>query len=237
MRLTSWDLLGSFLVGVAAASVAWGIWALGRRGVRTPEASPLTPAPAAAPQVEPAPSPPVRARSAAVSPRELRTSQRVILHLSRQPRLAYGDVAPRSITQAGMTEALGVPQPALTKVLGRLVDGGALLATRTHVSGAARRLKVYQLTAHGEAIARDLRRRERPTAPFAAAPDPIELRGERSGTPRLRAAPAAELGAPPAPARSPRRRRKDKKRHPVGRADGSPEVRHLLDRRARPRAR
>jgi DNA-binding MarR family transcriptional regulator len=125
----------------------------------------------AAPAPDPGPSvpessptdPPRLSKPPALAPSALRTSQRVILHLSRQPRLGYGDVAPREITQAGMTEALAVPQPALTKVLARLVDGGALLATRTHVSGAARRLKVYQLTAHGEAIARDLRRRAAPT--------------------------------------------------------------------------
>ena len=115
----------------------------------------------------------------------LPTSQRVILHLSRQPRLGYGDVAPPEITQAGMTEALGVPQPALTKVLARLVDGGALLVTRTHVSGAPRRLKVYQLTAHGEAIARDLRRRAAMTAEARVA----------ASRPRV-AAPVGEVRAP-----------------------------------------
>lgn len=165
MRLTSWDLVASFLIGAAAASVAWGVWTLVHRRAADPAPAsragppaPDDPPPAAAPR----PSTPGRTNGAGGV---LRTSQRVIQHLARQPRLGYGDVAPRAVTQAGMTDALGVPQPALTKVLGRLVDGGALIVTRTHVAGAPRRLKVYQLTAHGEAIARDLRRRGPPAPP------------------------------------------------------------------------
>lgn len=193
MRLTSWDLVASFVIGAAAASVGWGVWLLVRRDRPTapapaaPPARRADPPPLRSPLPEP-PATPRRRPAGAVG--ELRTSQRVILHLARQPRLGYGDVAPRTITQAGITEVLGVPQPALTKVLGRLVDGGAVLAIRTHVSGASRRLKVYQLTAHGEAIARDLRRRGPPTdlaartAPAAASETPARA-GARAAASEL----------------------------------------------------
>ncbi|MCI4336657.1 MAG: hypothetical protein L3K17_05610 [Thermoplasmata archaeon] len=83
-----------------------------------------------------------------------------------------------------MTEALGVAQSALTKVLRRLIDGGALLEARTHVSGEPRRLKVYQLTSHGEAIARDLRRRSGAGGGGATGPPRPPATGRAAGEPR-----------------------------------------------------
>ena len=159
--------VAAFVGGVVVASLLWWIWDRWR-GPEPAEERPLAPAPAPAaldpaelaPEPVPAPAPPappaLPARRAAG---ELRISQRVVLHLASQPRLAFGDVAPVELTQGGMTQALQVAQPALTKVLARLIDGGAVLEMRAHVSGASRRLKVYQLTALGESVAVDLRRR------------------------------------------------------------------------------
>jgi len=124
------------------------------------------------PEEIPAPRPtPVGPRP---DPDGLATSQRVVLHLARLGRIRPDEVAPPGATQAGMTEALGVRQSSLTKVLARLVAGGALSEGRGHVQGAPRRLKVYRLTALGEAIARDLRR-----PPPGAPPMLAELPGGR----------------------------------------------------------
>jgi DNA-binding MarR family transcriptional regulator len=137
---------GTFAAGLAVASVAWWIWS----SFAGPDPLPPVPPP---PSGNPAGTPTRPKRPDGL----LRTSQRVLLHLARQPRLTYGDVAPVEVTQAGMSRALAVSQPALARVLRRLIDGDAVLEMRTHVRGDARRLKVYQLTVHGEAIARDLR--------------------------------------------------------------------------------
>lgn len=154
-------LVAVFLLGVGAATIAWWVW---QRSTRAPAATPPPvssgPSDTPAGPVE-APPPPMRPTFSAdrQAPGYLRTSQRVILHLAHQPRLAHGDVAPVAVTQAGMSHSLSVAQPALARVLARLVDGDAVLVMRTHVTGEARRLKVYQLTVHGEAIARELRSR------------------------------------------------------------------------------
>ncbi len=100
------------------------------------------------------------AREAVVRPTtaELRISKRVLLHIDSQPRLAPGErVGVRSLTQEGMAEVLGATQGAVSNVLRRLVDGGALRAERRHVPGKGRRVTVYELTARGEQLARGLR--------------------------------------------------------------------------------
>lgn len=159
----------AFGAGVAAGTVAWGVWfQLARRAA----SSGTTEAPEGATRSPPAPAAdagtddPTPTKTTAAVPRpprrpsgELRISQRVIVHLSRQPRLTYGELAPFEVSQGGMTKALHVAQPALAKVLHRLIDGGAVLELKLHVKGQPQRLKVYQLTAQGEAIARDLRSR------------------------------------------------------------------------------
>ncbi|HZY91168.1 MAG TPA: hypothetical protein VFG07_00120 [Thermoplasmata archaeon] len=189
MTLDDWLLpLAAFLGGLVVASLAWWV----ARRVR-PESAvdgadppPRPPAPesSAVPSLSPRP-PAVSAPSDAGRRGTLRISQRVVLHLSRQPRLAYGDVAPPELTQAGMARALTTSQPTLARVLQRLVDGDAVLEMRTHVRGQPQRLKVYQLTALGESIARDLRARA-----GSATGSPESPRGHRS--------PAAtiELSAP-----------------------------------------
>ena len=87
----------------------------------------------------------------------LRVSQRIVLHLARQGALHDNDVATVGYTQAGMANALGVRQNALTNVLTRLMAAQILRVELRHVSGQPRRLKVYSLTNRGEALARDLR--------------------------------------------------------------------------------
>ena len=92
----------------------------------------------------------------------LRTSERVILHILRQGRLGPGELAPIGLSQTGIGEALGLRQSALAKALARLVAAGVLVVSRRHVERQSRRLKVYELTPLGEALARDLRRRNSP---------------------------------------------------------------------------
>ena len=152
--------VAAFLIGAGTTTVVWWVWDRTRpdRAAELPIAE--------ARSTDPEPTVPAETATASTVPRAegagyLRTSQRVILHLAVQPRLAFGDVAPVSVTQAGMSHSLAVAQPALARVLSRLVEGQAILVMRTHVAGQARRLKVYQLTVLGEAVARDLRARQR----------------------------------------------------------------------------
>ncbi len=55
-----------------------------------------------------------------------------------------------------MVETFSVPQGALANVLRRLEAGGLLVASREHVAGGSRRVKVYALTPAGERLAREL---------------------------------------------------------------------------------
>ncbi|HUI38745.1 MAG TPA: helix-turn-helix domain-containing protein [Thermoplasmata archaeon] len=88
---------------------------------------------------------------------ELRISARLLLHIGRQPRFGEGELVPGSLTQAGMAEALGTTQAAVSHALGRLVLGGLLEVRRAHVRGRRQRVKVYQLTELGESLVRHIR--------------------------------------------------------------------------------
>lgn len=128
------------------------------------------PTPAVAPATRPAASTD-RATSASAGARvptgdTLRLSQRIILHVYAQGQFVAGDVAPPGLCQAGMVEALGIPQSGIAAVLRRLEAAGVFTAERGHVRGHDRRLKVYRLTAQGHEIARELRNR-----PFREAPE------------------------------------------------------------------
>jgi PKD repeat protein/DNA-binding PadR family transcriptional regulator len=128
----------------------------------TAPAPPLT-----APDPVPAiPAPRVR------PPEELRLSQRVVLHLAAQGMVPPHEVAMVTVTQAGMSESLRARQNALTNVLRRLVAAGVLSEELRHVRGQPRRLKVYQLTPRGEALARDLRLRRREPRRVEVLPTP-----------------------------------------------------------------
>jgi DNA-binding MarR family transcriptional regulator len=89
----------------------------------------------------------------------LRLSQRIILHVYGQGTLRAGDVAPPGLCQAGIGEALGIPQGGLAAVLRRLEAADILVAERGHVRGHDRRLKVYRLTQRGLELAKELRTR------------------------------------------------------------------------------
>ncbi|MCI4356171.1 MAG: hypothetical protein L3K18_03365 [Thermoplasmata archaeon] len=95
----------------------------------------------------------------------LRTSERLLIHVARQGVLGPEEVAPRPLCQAGMIEALGVSQGALTGVLRRLVAGQVLRESREHVRGIDRRVKVYRLTPAGERLVRQIRSRRPTLAP------------------------------------------------------------------------
>jgi len=53
-----------------------------------------------------------------------------------------------------MGEEFGISRAAISLALRRLVDGGAVKHERRHVQGRFYRVKVYQLTPQGEALAR-----------------------------------------------------------------------------------
>jgi hypothetical protein len=83
-------------------------------------------------------------------------TQRVILHIGSQGRLAPDDLGPAGLTQAGIATAIGIGQNSVTNVLRRLVAAGVLVHDVRHVSGQPRRLRVYRFTERGEAVYRDL---------------------------------------------------------------------------------
>ncbi|MCI4360612.1 MAG: helix-turn-helix transcriptional regulator [Thermoplasmata archaeon] len=78
----------------------------------------------------------------------LRLSQRVLQHLARNGGSVLGD----SVTQRGIQSSLGVTQGALSSVLRRLEDGGAIASEKAHVQGRDRRVKVYVLTPRGRSL-------------------------------------------------------------------------------------
>lgn len=88
-----------------------------------------------------------------------RSSELVVLHLARLGPLRSDVVSEGERSQAGIGEALGLAQNIVSPVLRRLVQAGILESQLRHVSGQRRRLKVYSLTAVGESLARDFRRR------------------------------------------------------------------------------
>ncbi len=93
------------------------------------------------------------------SPDALRLSERVVVHLAKLGRLGPDELARPDRTQAGMGEALQVGQNSLTNVLRRLEAADVLWHEVRHVEGRPRRLKVYGLTARGEALGKELRAR------------------------------------------------------------------------------
>ena len=97
-------------------------------------------------------------------------SRAVLLHLGGQGRLGPDEVAPAGLTQAGMAQALGVRQNSLTNVLRRFVASGVLTQDVRHVRGRPRRLRVYRLTARGEELYQDVRRRRSTSADSSETP-------------------------------------------------------------------
>jgi hypothetical protein len=162
-----WGLVGVAIgIGLALAAIPLRAW-LGHRRSDEP-GSPSTDGPASPPAATPPESPPASGPSGPISEpasgEVLRTSQRLLIHLAGQGTLGPYDVALPGMTQAGIGEALGVRQNALTNVLRRLADAGLLEVELRHVKGQPRRLKVYRLTPRGQILARELRQRRPPRA-------------------------------------------------------------------------
>lgn len=84
-------------------------------------------------------------------------ASQLLRHLEGLPRPAPGELPSRDWTQAGLAEALGVGQSAVSKVLRRLGLAGVVVSETGHVRGSARRVRVYRLTPRGEQLARALR--------------------------------------------------------------------------------
>jgi DNA-binding MarR family transcriptional regulator len=97
----------------------------------------------------------------------LRLSQRVLLHLLRN---GSASAAGEAVTQRGIMAALNSSQGALSSVLRRLEDGGAIASEKTHVGGRDRRVKVYTLTPRGRGL-------------VAAAPRAAENQGATGRSP------------------------------------------------------
>lgn len=86
----------------------------------------------------------------------LSLSQKVVALIAKQSRLREDELAPPSITQTGISMVLNRPQGVVAKVLHRLEAAGLARFEVRHVRGGSRRVKVYQLTPQGEALAREL---------------------------------------------------------------------------------
>ena len=84
----------------------------------------------------------------------MRISARLVVHIARQPRLSASDHGLSPLTQEGMAEALKSTPASVSHALGRLSIAGLIRDSRRHVSGRSRRVRVYQLTAEGETMAR-----------------------------------------------------------------------------------
>ena len=127
-----------------------------------PIASPVAAVAALPPEAAPGAPP----RDAAPAASLVRLSQRILVHLAHHgPRGAEGSVD-EAATQRGIGGALGATQGALSSVLRRLEDGGAITSEKLHVRGRSRRVKVYRLTPRGVELARRAAAVARPaTAP------------------------------------------------------------------------
>jgi PKD repeat protein len=98
-----------------------------------------------------------RPRKFVLSPAVVRTSERILLRLRETSGGHLEGRAPRALTQAGLQEALGLPQGAIASALGRMVRAGLVSSRLDHVPGEPRRVKVYRLTSRGEQVAREVR--------------------------------------------------------------------------------
>ncbi len=154
-------------IGVGGGVVGWlAHWAWvrsrsrgGRQAARPTDFTARGPPPAAPEPAPGAPSAPLAPPAGSSLTLGAGIARAILLHLLAQGPSAPEEVARLSFTQAGIAEALGIRQGNASRVLGRLVAAGALRVDRGHVSGVDYRRKVYRLTALGESIARELRRR------------------------------------------------------------------------------
>ncbi|MCI4355836.1 MAG: PKD domain-containing protein [Thermoplasmata archaeon] len=83
-------------------------------------------------------------------------SNQILVHLLRQGRSDPGAPNLPGLTQDGIAGGLGRPQASFVRSLQRLEKSGYVVSRTDHVSGRARRVKVYELTPRGESAARRL---------------------------------------------------------------------------------
>jgi len=86
-----------------------------------------------------------------------RITDALLRHLVGLPSLYSGDLPTRAWTQAGIAEAVGAGQSAVSRVLRRLVAAGIVTVETRHVAGSPRRIRIYRLTDRGERLGRALR--------------------------------------------------------------------------------
>ncbi len=165
-----WGLLGAALGGFGVVLATWwlsrgprlsgrlrrpsGRSSLEAGGSSSPARPEPVPEAAAAPTGAPPSDPPTRP---GVDPSADSLPARVLLHLYAQGVPSPDTTVGNAFTQAGISEALGRPQSAFARALLRLEDSHLVRSELAHVTGRARRTKVYRLTPTGESAARRLR--------------------------------------------------------------------------------
>jgi len=89
----------------------------------------------------------------------VRLSLRIVVQLDRWRPPSDGGPARWESTQQGLAERLSATQGAVSKVLSRLVAAEVVYEGLRHVHGRDQRVRVYYLTAQGEALAREIEQR------------------------------------------------------------------------------
>ncbi len=87
---------------------------------------------------------------------DLTVEQRVLLHLVEHPILESKWDAPMTLTQAGISAAVGIQRKHLPRTLRRLIKGGCVDDQMRHVPNKRQRVHVYTLTSNGRQRAGDL---------------------------------------------------------------------------------
>ncbi|MHB8352545.1 MAG: PKD domain-containing protein [Thermoplasmata archaeon] len=125
---------------------------------RTEDSSLWSAPPRGPPPPHPAPLPTPRQRT-----------REVLVRLYRLGRVGRDEVPGSEWTQSGLSQALEIPQNALSNILRRLVAADILVEELSHVRGRPRRVKIYRLTREGETLARTFAREDSPGADRARA--------------------------------------------------------------------
>jgi len=86
-----------------------------------------------------------------------RITDALVRHLAGLPKLWPNDIPSKAWTQAGIADAIGAGQSAVSRVLRRLVAAGIVTVETRHVGGSDRRLRIYRLTERGERLGKALR--------------------------------------------------------------------------------
>jgi len=98
------------------------------------------------------------------SGRLVTVNERLLLHLRDFSLPRFREDVPPQVTQEGIAEALGIRPNHVPRAVKRLLDDGAVEERASHVSGFARRRKVYFLTEKGLSMAEGVLKRLSATA-------------------------------------------------------------------------